>query len=198
MRRGAAAALAAGLVALGAPAARAQDAGAEDEVRASFLLGGGLGLGGMAFDVDGDEAASYDDATGLQLAFGGMVSPRLALGLDLTVLFTRDDHDPAADDLRVFERAIGAWARYWVMPRLWLEGGLASVRAGASSDYEELPTYDGGQLHGAVGFELLHQVHWSIDLSLRLAAAGYGDEGDVGGSLSSRSAALLLTVAWFH
>lgn len=185
------------LLALLAPrAAAAQEA--EEDVRASFLLGGGLGLGGMAFSVEGNQEASYDDAGGLQLAFGGMLSPRFALGVDLTVLFTRDDHDPSADDLRVFERAIGAWARYWVMPRLWLEAGLASVRAGASNDYEELPTYDGAQLHGAVGFEILHQVHWSIDASLRLAAAGYGDEADVGGSLASQSAALLLTFAWYR
>lgn len=174
--------------------ASAQDA--DEEVRSSFMLGGGLGLGGMAFAVDGNKEASYNDATGLQLAFGGMVSPRFALGLDLTALFARDDMGP--DELKVFERAIGVWGRYWVIPRLWLEGGLASVRAGASSDVEDLPAYDGAQIHGAVGFEVFHQVHWCIDVSLRLAAAGYGDEGDVGGSLSSQSAALLVSFAWFR
>ena len=176
-------------------AARAQDAGEED-ARASFLLGGGLGLGGMSFSVDGEEAVSYDDATGLQLAFGGMVTPRLALGIDLTLLLARDDNQ--GDELRVFERAIGAWVRFWVIPRLWLQAGLASVRAGASSDFEDLPTYDGAQLHGAVGFELLHRTHWAIDVSLRLATAGYGVESDVGGSFSSQSAALLLGFAWFR
>lgn len=181
-------------LALAPRAASAQDA--DEEVRSSFLLGGGLGLGGMSFSVDGNEEASYNDATGLQLAFGGMVSPRFALGLDLTALFARDDM--GQDELKVFERAIGVWARYWVIPRLWLEGGLASVRAGASSDVEDLPTYDGAQIHGAVGFEVLHQVHWSIDVSLRLAAAGYGDEGDVGGSLASQSAALLVSFDWFR
>ncbi len=182
------------LLAAAPRAASAQEA--DEEVRSSFLLGGGLGLGGMAFSVDGNEEASYNDATGLQLAFGGMVTPRFALGLDLTALFARDDG--GRDELRVFERAIGVWARYWVIPRLWLQGGLASVRAGASSDIEDLPTYDGAQIHGAVGFEVLHQVHWSIDVSLRLAAAGYGDEGDVGGSLASQSAALLVSFAWFR
>lgn len=169
---------------------------AEEEARSSFLLGGGLGVGGMSFSVDGNDAASYNDATGLQLAFGGMVSPRFALGIDLTALFARDDMGP--DELKVFERAIGAWARYWVIPRLWLGGGIASVRAGASSDLEDLPTYDGAQIHGAAGFEVLHEVHWSIDVQLRLAAAGYGDEGDVGGSLASQSAALLVGFAWYR
>lgn len=181
-------------------AARPLTAGAqegEEDARASFLVGGGLGLGGMSFSVEGEEEVSYDDATGLQLAFGGMVSPRFALGIDLTLLLARDDNE-GGDELRVFERAIGAWARYWVIPRLWLEAGLASVRAGASSDFEDYPTYDGAQIHGAVGFELLHRTHWAIDLSLRLAAAGYGDESDVGGSFSSQSAALLVGFAWFR
>ncbi len=188
------AALLAFLLALAPRGASAQEA--DEEVRSSFMLGGGLGFGGMSFNVDGNEEASYNDATGLQLAFGGMLSPRLALGIDLTALLARDDMGP--DELRVYERAIGAWIRYWVIPRLWLEGGIASVRAGASSDYEDLPTYDGAQMHGAVGFEVLHQLHWSIDVSLRLAAAGYGDEGDLGGSFTSQSAALLVGFAWYR
>lgn len=192
--------LAAALLLLGWPSpAGAQEALApEEEVRSSILLGGGLGFGGLAFSVDGEKAVSYDDATGLQLAFGGMVMPRLALGLDLTVLLVRDESDEGGEDLRVFERAIGVWGRYWVLPRLWLQAGLASVRAGASSDFEELPTYDGAQIHGAAGFEILHRTHWAIDVSLRLAAAGYGDESDVGGSFASQSAALLVGFAWFR
>jgi hypothetical protein len=178
--------------------AGAQEAEVEEDVRASILLGGGLGLGGMSFSIDGEEAVSYDDATGLQLAFGGMVMPQLALGLDLTVLLARDEPDDGGEDLRVFERAIGVWGRYWVLPRLWLQAGLASVRAGASSDFEEYPTYDGAQIHGAVGFEVLHRTHWAIDVSLRLAAAGYGDESDVGGTFTSQSAALLVGFAWFR
>ena len=169
----------------------------EENVRSSILLGGSLGFGGMSFSVDGEEAVSYD-ATGLQLAFGGMVTPRLALGLDLTALLARDESEGGGDDLSVFERAFGVWGRYWVISRLWLQAGLASVRAGASSDYEDYPTYDGAQIHGAVGFEILHRAHWAIDVSLRLAAAGYGDESDVGGSFSSQSAALLVGFAWFR
>jgi hypothetical protein len=194
---GRAAALVVVFVMLEPGAARAQEQ--EEEVRSSFLVGGGLGLGGMAFSVEGEKAASYNDATGLQLAFGGMVSPRFALGVDVTWLFARDDANGLDAELTVFERAIGAWARYWLVPRFWVGGGIASVRAGASyTDGEELPTYDGAQIHGEAGFELLHQLHWSIDLSLRLAAAGYGDEVDVGGSLASNSVALLATFAWFR
>ena len=201
-----AAALAAGVLALalgpltaGAQEAAGAGAEAEDEdVRSSFLLGGGLGIGGMSFSVDGEEEVSYDDATGLQLQFGGMVSPRFALGVDLTLLGARDDSEAGGDDLKVFERAIGVWARYWVIPRLWVGGGIASVRAGASGDFQDYPTYDGAQIHGAAGFEILHRTHWAIDLSLRLAAAGYGDESDVGGSFSSQSAALLVGFAWFR
>ncbi len=196
MRVPAAAAVVAALLAVGWP----HTAGAEEveDARTSFLLGGGIGLGGMSFSVEGEEEVSYDDATGLQLNFGGMVSPRFALGIDLTVLLARDDQFEGGDELRVFERAIGAWVRYWFIPRLWVEGGLASVRAGASSDFEDLPTYDGAQLHGAVGFELFHRPHWAIDISLRLGVAGYGDEADVGGSFASQSAALLVGFAWFR
>lgn len=202
MRAHRAAALAAGFgftALLAAPrVAGAQEAMAEEEeVRSSIILGGGLGLGGMSFSVDGEEEVSYD-ATGLQLNFGGMVMPRLALGIDLTVLFARDEPEDGGEDLRVFERAIGVWGRYWIIPRLWLEAGIASVRAGASSDFAEYPTYDGAQIHGAAGFEILHRPHWAIDVSLRLAAAGYGDESDVGGTFSSQSAALLVGFAWFR
>jgi hypothetical protein len=177
----------------------AQEAVAEEEeVRSSIILGGGLGLGGMSFSVDGEEEVSYNDATGLQLNFGGMVMPQLALGIDLPVLLARDEPDGGGEDLRVFERAIGVWGRYWIIPRLWLEAGIASVRAGASSDFTEYPTYDGAQIHGAAGFEILHRPHWAIDVSLRLAAAGYGDESDVGGTFASQSAALLIGFAWFR
>lgn len=198
MRAPAAMAVVAAILFAGWPHAAAAEE--VEDARTSFLLGGGLGLGGMSFSVDGEEEVSYDNATGLQLAFGGMVSPRFALGIDLTVLLARDEGGPGngGEDLSVFERAIGAWVRYWFIPRLWVEGGLASVRAGASSDFEDYPTYDGAQLHGAVGFEILHRPHWAIDVSLRLATAGYGDESDVGGSFSSQSAALLVGFAWFR
>ena len=178
--------------------AQEEVAAEEEEVRSSILLGGALGLGGLSFSVDGEEEVSYDDATGLQLSFGGMVMPQLALGIDLTVLLARDEPEGGGEDLRVFERAIGVWGRYWIIPRLWLEAGIASVRAGASSDFAEYPTYDGAQIHGAAGFEILHRTHWAIDVSLRLAAAGYGDESDVGGTFSSQSAALLVGFAWFR
>ena len=193
-------ALVAGFLALAlAPlTAGAQEGGEEEDVRSSFLLGGGLGVGGMSFSVDGNEEVSYDNATGLQLEFGGMVSPRFALGVDITLLGATDDSGDGSDDLRVFERAIGVWARYWVIPRLWVGGGIASVRAWASSDFQDYPTYDGAQIHGAAGFEILHRTHWSIDASLRLAAAGYGDESDVGGSFSSQSVALLFGFSWFR
>ena len=193
MGPGGAARAAAALLAVACPlTAAAQDDGA----RQSFVLGGGLGVGGMTFDFSQDgieESVSYDEAMAVNLAFGGMISPRLALGVELMSLSAREESD-FDEDVRIYERGFGAWIRFWAIERLWLQAGLGTVRAGSDVDEDN---YDGVQVSGGVGFEILHSRSWALDIALRLAAAGYGDDDGIG-ELSSQSGALVLGFVWFH
>jgi hypothetical protein len=192
-RRGAAAAAA--LLAVACPlTAAAQDDGA----RQSFVVGGGLGVGGMTFSFSNPEgiedSVSYDEALAVNVLFGGMITPRWGLGVELISLAAREESD-FDDDVTIYERGFGAWGRFWPIERLWLQVGLASVRAGADVVDD---TYDGVQLSGAVGFEILHSRSWALDIALRLAATGYGEENVGFGDLSSQSGAIVLGFVWFN
>lgn len=166
--------------------------------RGNILLGGGIGVGTFAVQVGDQDAEEYDESFAYELRFGGMITPTLGLGVEIFGL-SQDDAAPdeTGEEFDVFQRNIGAWIRWWAMPRLWLQGGIASARVGAHSESFDDVSYKGVGISGAIGFEVLHAPKYALDIGLRLAAAGYDTSDQLGDDLKTQSASLGLAFNWF-
>jgi len=194
-------AAAAMLVLLGAGAASAQPyygppPPPPEPSRGNIILGGGIGLGTFAVQVGDEEPEDYDDAFAYELRFGGMITPRVGLGIELFG-WSQDDTEDGGEEFDVFQRNIGAFVRWWALPRLWLQGGIASARVGANSDSFGDVSYKGVGVSFGIGFEILHAPKYALDIGLRVAGAGYDTEDELGEDLKTNSAALGLAFNWF-
>lgn len=141
--------------------------------RSGVLIGGGLGIGSMTFDSSYGDSETFDNGLVFQLRFGGMLSPRLALGVEYFGMSADLGDEVDSGTVTIHQRNFGAWVRFWVIPRLWLQGGIHSARAGAESDFDEEWDVKGVGVSAAAGFEILRSAKWSLDLGLRLSGSGY-------------------------
>jgi hypothetical protein len=143
--------------------------------RRGLIVEGGLGFGPKGFRGDGDGDFYAERAFAYQLGVGWMLTPRLALGGELFGWSHRESFDegPSTD----YEQHLGVWLRTWVLPRLWLQGGLDLAREGVDlpPDHPSYTPHKGIGLSGVAGFELLHLPRAAIDLALRVAAARYAE-----------------------
>lgn len=145
--------------------------------RDGVTLGGALMFGHLGCktsdggDCNGDGAA---EAGGLNLRAGIMVSPRLAIALDLAGMTHREDR------IKTTQTMAAVTARGWVAPQIWLEGGLGMARATAEYDLSianvvsETDTVPGFVV--GVGVEVLSAPKFAIDVGLRAATSFYKDD----------------------
>ena len=145
--------------------------------RDGVTLGGALMFGHLGCktsdggDCNGDGVA---EAGGLNLRAGVMVSPRLAIALDLAAMTHREDR------IKTTQAMAAVTARGWVAPQIWLEGGLGMARASAEYDLtianvkSETDTVPGFLV--GVGVEVVSAPKFAIDVGLRAATSFYKDD----------------------
>lgn len=145
--------------------------------RDGVTLGGALMFGHLGCktsdggDCNGDGVA---EAGGLNLRAGIMVSPRLAIALDLAAMTHREDR------IKTTQAMAAVTARGWLAPQIWLEGGLGMARASAEYDLSvanvmsETDTVPGFLV--GVGVEVLSAPKFAIDVGLRAATSFYKDD----------------------
>ena len=172
---------------------------AEPSPRQGVIFSGGLGIGAFSFQLDGEGLEEGYEGVAYVVALGGFLSPRTAIGVELAGIRARESNQ-FGDEFTIFHRQLGAWARYWATDRVWLQGGVASGRAGAQSrsDFDDV-SVKGLSLCGAVGYEIGGNNQWAIDVQVRGTVTDYRDDNELvdAGNLSSRAAALLASFSWF-
>jgi hypothetical protein len=171
---------------------------AQPIARRGLLVEGGLGFGPKGFRGDGDFYA--ERAFAYQLGVGWMFTPRLALGGELFGWAHRETFDEGSST--DYEQHLGVWLRHWIVPRLWLQGGLSLAREGVDlpPDRPAYSPHKGVALSGAAGFELLHVPRAAVDVALRVAAARYRERDAYmpASDPASASAAVIVRAAfWF-
>ncbi|MGE3768515.1 MAG: outer membrane beta-barrel protein [Kofleriaceae bacterium] len=150
--------------------------GTSTRARQGFVLGGALMGGHM-----GCETSSGDDcgdgaqpAGGFSVHVGGMASRSLALMGELWAMRHDDDNWSAN---QVF---LTANVRAWLVPRLWLQGGLGLARTSvefeagpfmSTSESDSVPAFVAG-----VGVELIQSATFGLDLQLRAGSGFYRDD----------------------
>lgn len=142
-------------------------------VRDGFTVGFSLGLGSI---VDGDcDTCESADGVAVDLHLGGMLTPRLALLLDLsTVVHT--DEEQFGEDYSLMHSITAVALQYWVSDRVWLRAGLGVGRLTARYQDQEVESDPGGAFVGAAGFEIMQRQSFTLDLQAGLAIVGYGTE----------------------
>jgi len=143
--------------------------------RLTFGFGGGLG--GMHDDTGSITCANCEFNT---LSFegdfhlGGMINPRLGLMFEGQINSQQiDDRGGGA----FLSQGAGMFAaQFWVLPQLWIKGGVgfASLRVDDTVFITDVGT--GGALMGAIGVELLSARNFAFEVQGRIIEGLYSND----------------------
>jgi uncharacterized membrane protein YtjA (UPF0391 family) len=164
------------------------DAQTAARARHGLVLGGSLGVGSIS--CDGADCGDLNGAGALDLHVGGLIAPDMALLLDGWAMSHSDG------DRATFTHAIVTAAfRYWIVPQLWVQGGvgLAEARWHYSRDIVDFESRSDQvpAIMGAVGLEVLSSRTFALDLELRGGTGFFEDDTRV------RNVSLGVGVSWF-
>jgi len=137
-------------------------------------LFGGVALQGGHISCDGPDCDGFGKAGGGDGHIGWMFKPNLGVMLDVWGMSS------SRDNITVSYVSGTINLRYWVVPVLWVQGGLGSGHAevhyfGLAARGDDVPV---GLL--AAGVELVKGKQWALDLELKVAQGGATDEDDNG------------------
>ncbi|HZJ62320.1 MAG TPA: hypothetical protein VFD36_02285 [Kofleriaceae bacterium] len=141
-----------------------------------------VGLGGMS---DGGSAiTSCSNCNFRPLALeadahlGGMLSPRFALMFEAQVNGQTVQKNGFDGDTVVTQGAAMIAAQFWLLPQLWIKGGLglANLQVDDAFFTEDFGT--GGALMGAIGVELLSARNFALELQGRVIEGTYNSLND--------------------
>jgi hypothetical protein len=177
--------------------ASAQGATNEPPPHPHVGLFGGFGLHAGNLQCSGENCNEFRKAGGFDARIGWGISEKLGVLFDLYLLTSKEDN------LSITQTMATVGVRYWVVPILWLEGGVGA--ASASYRYDgplgiqlEGHTDNVAAVQGAVGLELIKSKRFALDVELRGGYGFYGDEDNNDEpDNTGRSTSLGVGFTWF-
>jgi hypothetical protein len=158
--------------------------------------GFGLGVGGM---YDGGSAITSCANCDVQplageadFHIGGVLSPRLALLFELQGNIQTVHSDAFNGDTLLKQGAAMFAAQFWVLPQLWLKGGIGFANLQVDDAYflEDFGT--GVAFLGAAGVELFSARNFALDLQGRVLQTSYNSLDD-----NVTSATIGIGIDWY-
>jgi hypothetical protein len=144
--------------------------------------GFGVGLGGMH---DGGSAVTTCDncdfnplAVELDGHIGGVLSPRFALMFEAQANFQTVHSDRFDGDSVVSQGAAMIAGQFWILPQLWIKGGIGVARLQIDDTFVTTDFGTGGALMGAIGVELLSARRFALELQGRIIEGSYNSLDD--------------------
>lgn len=135
------------------------------------MLGLGVNLGEIS--CQGDLCDGVTEAGGVELHVGSMVGARAAVGVDLWAMAHTED------DFTLTHVIATVGMRYWLLPRLWIRGGVGLAQGRWRFDARVIELEDETEhvpaIMGAIGLELVVGRRFAMDLQLR-GGTGFYDE----------------------
>lgn len=153
---------------------------------------GGLGLHAGEIACEGDLCDGVSEAAGFHGVVGWGFGPDLAGVVDVWVMGHTEDN------LTLTHAIATVGVRAWVLPVLWVQGGIGGASASWRYDAGILEAEDRTEnvlaISGAVGLEVLKSPRFALDVQLRLGFGFYGDEDR---DQTGRSSSLGVGFTWF-
>jgi hypothetical protein len=143
--------------------------------RLTFGIGGGLG--GMHDDSGSIDCANCRFNT---LSFegdfhiGGMVNPRL--GLMFEGQLNSQQIDDRGDGAFLTQGAGMFAGQFWLLPQLWIKGGIGFARLSVDDTVFVTDVGTGGALMGAIGVELLSARNFAFEVQGRVIEGLYSND----------------------
>lgn len=155
--------------------------------RHGLFLSGALWGGNLS--CDGSDCGGFRAAGGGSTALGWSVSPRLAVLFDLWAMTSSKNQVSVTFVTTTID------VRYWIAPRLWIEGGIGNGHAAihASSLAAVGDNVPVGEL--AAGLELVRGRRWDLTAAFQLAQ-GTATTAN-GGTTTGRSTGLGVMLTWY-
>lgn len=144
--------------------------------------GFGVGLGGMS--DSGSAITSCDNCNVKPLALeldahlGAFVGPRLALMFEGQVNSQTVHSDNFNGDTFLTQGAAMFAAQFWLLPQLWIKGGIGFAHLTVDDTYFTQDFGTGVAVMGAAGIELLSARNFALELQARIIEGSYNSLND--------------------
>lgn len=165
----------------------------EDSNRRGIMVGIGLNGGHIAFEcTDGSCDESLNEAGGGEIHVAYMLGKKLAISGEVWGMMHNDE--VLGVDVSVTHIITTIGPQYWVLPRMWIRGGLGWARAHVE--------YDAGIIGGdaqsedvlgvalGLGLEIVSGPNFALDIQLR-GGTGFYEDGN------TSNAGLGVGLTWF-
>ena len=155
----------------------------------------GIGINAGEIRCKDDRCDSFPEAAGIELHIGHMLGNNLAVVVDGWAMAHKSDEDVLGGTLTVTNSIVTVGPQLWILPRLWVRGGVGLARA--SYAYDGIINVDGETdtalgITAAVGLELVANDHLGLDVQFRAGTGFYDEE-----NLEAQNLALGVSVTWF-
>jgi hypothetical protein len=147
-----------------------------------LTFGFGVGLGGMS--DNGSAITGCDNCNYNPLAFeldghiGGMLTPRFALMFEAQLNGQTIHSDRLDGNTTLTQGAAMIAGQVWVLPILWLKGGLGFTHLQTDDTFVTADLGGGIGVMGAVGVELMSARNFALELQGRLIEGTYNGGDD--------------------
>jgi hypothetical protein len=152
------------------------------------LYGGiGVGLGAITFDCDFCAEAS-NEGFAFHGDLGWRVTPRIGVFADVYTIFATGFEivsDFGVDDAVLGNTVVTFGGQAWVLPQVWIKGGIGAAGETFYTELEEFEGDEGPAFMIAAGYEVMSSPTMSIDLELRAGVGLYDEE--TGGTSTNAS-----------
>lgn len=144
--------------------------------------GVGLELGGMHDDGSAITSCSNCDYNPLTLELdahiGGMLGPRFALMAEFQVNGQTIHSSFVNGDTTLTQGAVMLAGQFWILPQLWIKGGIGFSHLQTDDAYFTQDLGSGGAIMGAAGFEVFSARNMAVDLEARIIEGTYNSGDD--------------------
>jgi len=147
-----------------------------------LTFGVGVGLGGMGDNgsaITSCDNCDYNPLAGeVDFHIGGVITPRFALMFEGQANI-QTIHSSFRDGDTVLSQTAGMIAgQFWILPVLWVKGGLGFAHLQVDNDYVVGELGNGLAIMGAVGVELMSARNFALELQGRLIEGTYNSGDD--------------------
>lgn len=109
---------------------------------------------------------------------GGMLSPRFGLMFEAQINAQTVHSSVFGDDAILSQSAAMIAGQFWLLPQLWIKGGLGIADLQIDDSFVTEDFGSGGVLMGAIGVELLSARNLALELQARVIQGTYNSLED--------------------